>query len=137
MMSALNRFIALHVTASIPIGGAPPALFVWRAYERCYRPDLVIDLTRACSVSSVNPPGNEQPAAEYLGRRMQELGMSVDIQQVEPGRANVIGRIPGQGEATWFSRAIWMLCHRVARRSAIPSVRIWRMARFMGAEVAI
>lgn len=61
--------------------------------------DLVIDLTRELvRIPSVNPPGNEQPAAEYLGRRMQELGMSVDIQQVEPGRANVIGRIHGRGD---------------------------------------
>lgn len=60
--------------------------------------DLVVELTRALiRFQSVNPPGNEQGAAEYLGKRMREFGLEVELQQLEPDRAQVIGRIKGSG----------------------------------------
>lgn len=61
--------------------------------------DLVIELTRELvRFRSVNPPGDEQPVAEYLARRMDALGMDTEIEPLEPGRANVVGRIRGGGE---------------------------------------
>ncbi len=60
--------------------------------------DLVVDLTRELiRFQSVNPPGNEQPAAEYLTQRLRELGLEAEIDEVETGRANVIARLRGQG----------------------------------------
>ncbi|MGH2443940.1 MAG: M20 family metallopeptidase [Chloroflexota bacterium] len=61
--------------------------------------ELVTELTRELvRFPSVNPPGNEQPAAEHLARRMRDLGLEAQIQQLEPDRANVIGRLRGRGE---------------------------------------
>ncbi|MGI8824516.1 MAG: M20 family metallopeptidase [Chloroflexota bacterium] len=60
--------------------------------------DLVIDLTRdLIRFRSVNPPGNEQEVAEFLGQRMEQLGLESRLEPLEPGRANVIGRLPGKG----------------------------------------
>lgn len=56
--------------------------------------ELTRDLVR---FPSVNPPGNEQEPAEYLGRRLVELGIEPEVQILEEGRANVIGRIRGTG----------------------------------------
>ncbi|HLJ66216.1 MAG TPA: M20 family metallopeptidase [Chloroflexota bacterium] len=57
--------------------------------------ELLIQLTRdLIRFRSVNPPGNERPPAEFLGNTMRELGLEVDLQNLEPDRANVIGRIP-------------------------------------------
>jgi succinyl-diaminopimelate desuccinylase len=61
-------------------------------------PDLVVDLTRdLIRFRSVNPPGDEEPVARYLAGRMEEFGIQADVQLIEPGRANLIARLPGNG----------------------------------------
>lgn len=61
--------------------------------------DLVISLTRdLIRFRSVNPPGNEQPVAEFLAGHLGDLGLEAEIQPVEVGRTQVIGRLPGQGD---------------------------------------
>lgn len=61
--------------------------------------NLVIGLTQELiRFPSVNPPGNEQPVAEFLAGRMEEMGIEAEIQPIEEGRANVIGRVRGEGE---------------------------------------
>src|SRR5579872_6997787 len=61
--------------------------------------DLVVELTRALvRFRSINPPGNEQEPAEYLGNHLHRIGLEVDLQQLAPGRSNVLGRLPGAGE---------------------------------------
>jgi succinyl-diaminopimelate desuccinylase len=60
--------------------------------------DLVVELTRELiRFRSVNPPGNERPVAEFLAKRMQELGIEAEIEQLAPDRANVVGRLRGSG----------------------------------------
>jgi succinyl-diaminopimelate desuccinylase len=58
--------------------------------------DLVIGLTRELvQFRSVNPPGNEGAVAEFLAGRLRELGLEAEVQPVEEGRSNLIGRLPG------------------------------------------
>ena len=60
--------------------------------------DLVVELTRELvRFPSVNPPGDEQEVAEFLGGRMSDLGLEVELQPFAPKRANVIGRLRGAG----------------------------------------
>jgi len=58
----------------------------------------------AMTVDLVNlpsPTGGEAVIGDYLARRLGELGMRVRLQEVEPGRNNVIGYLPGkQGRPT-------------------------------------
>lgn len=46
-------------------------------------------------VNLYSPTGAEGAIANYLAGRLKELGMRVQLQEVEPGRNNVIGRLPG------------------------------------------
>lgn len=63
--------------------------------------DLVINLTQELiRFPSVNPPGNEQKVAEFLGGRMADLGLEVELQPIEENRANVIGRLRGGGSGS-------------------------------------
>ena len=50
--------------------------------------DMVKDLANIAS-----PTGGEREVAEYLASRFRELGIRVDLQEVETGRSNVV--------ATW------------------------------------
>ena len=52
-------------------------------------------------VNFYSPTGGEAAIGDYLAGRLKELGMRVQLQEVEPGRNNVIGRWPGkQGTPT-------------------------------------
>jgi len=58
-----------------------------------------IFLTRELiKINTVNPPGNELPAAEFLASWMEKHGYEVHIQKFEKNRGNIIGVIKGSGE---------------------------------------
>ncbi len=56
--------------------------------------DFLKDLLRT---KSVNPPGNEEPVARKVAAMLQSAGVEAEIRSIEPGRANVVARIPGSG----------------------------------------
>ena len=52
----------------------------------------------ACDVINIpSPTGEELQMAEYMQRALQQLGLSVTWQEIEEGRANVVGRWAGSG----------------------------------------
>jgi len=46
---------------------------------------------------TADPPGNEQPAAEYLKKILEADGIPVQILALEPKRPNVVARLKGNG----------------------------------------
>jgi succinyl-diaminopimelate desuccinylase len=56
---------------------------------------LTAELVR---IPSCDPPGGELAVAEFVTRTLREVGISAALDEFMPGRANVIGRIPGRGE---------------------------------------
>ena len=67
-------------------------------------PQLAVDLLRRLvQIDSVNPtlvPGGrgEQEIASFVARVLSDAGIETRLQEVVPGRPNVIGRLPGRGE---------------------------------------
>ena len=59
------------------------------------RDRLVQDALEAVSIPSFT--GEEEAMAEWMAERLRELGLDVQWQQVEDGRANVVGVRPGTG----------------------------------------
>jgi succinyl-diaminopimelate desuccinylase len=55
-------------------------------------------LRRLVATPSVNPPGNERGCAEVLHRALSENGIESQLDEFEPGRCNVIARLPGTSE---------------------------------------
>jgi acetylornithine deacetylase len=49
-------------------------------------------------VDIASPTGEEGPLAEYLLERFRGLGLAAELQEVEPGRNNVVARWTGSGE---------------------------------------
>jgi acetylornithine deacetylase/succinyl-diaminopimelate desuccinylase-like protein len=45
-----------------------------------------------------DPPGNEQPAAEYLKQTLEREGIAVQTFALEPHRPNVVARLKGSGK---------------------------------------
>src|SRR4051812_46592417 len=48
-------------------------------------------------VNIPSPPGDEQALGDYLANRFAELGMAIEIQEVEQRRNNVIATLAGEG----------------------------------------
>ena len=52
----------------------------------------------SCDVINIpSPTGEELGMAVYMRRVFEEMGLEVSWQEVEDGRANVVGRLPGSG----------------------------------------
>ncbi len=57
--------------------------------------DLLSGLIR---FNTVNPPGNERPAQEYLAAHLQAAGFECELLGAEPGRPNLVARLRGGSE---------------------------------------
>lgn len=61
--------------------------------------DEVARLTRdLVRIRSVNPPGDELPAAELLAQRLKGFGFETEVVEVAKNRANVVAVLRGRGE---------------------------------------
>lgn len=59
--------------------------------------ELVIRVTQdLVRIPTVNPPGGEEKACDYLVSLLHGLGVEAAVDPVAPGRANVVARLTGQ-----------------------------------------
>ncbi|CQR51589.1 M20 family metallopeptidase [Paenibacillus riograndensis] len=69
-----------------------------RMVEPVIRSERVIQLLAdLIGFQSVNPGGTEGDAAAYVAKVMRKAGCEVELQEIEPGRPNVIARLKGAG----------------------------------------
>ncbi len=66
--------------------------------------DISIDEKGLCEflqalvrIPSINPPGNEGPAAEMIAGHLRRLGLEIEILGPEPSRPSVLARLKGSG----------------------------------------
>jgi acetylornithine deacetylase/succinyl-diaminopimelate desuccinylase-like protein len=57
--------------------------------------ELLVSLLR---FNTVNPPGNERAAQEYLAAHLSEAGFECELLGAEPERPNLVARLRGAGE---------------------------------------
>ncbi len=48
-------------------------------------------------VNIPSPTGREGEISDFLAQELEKIGLDVRLQEVESGRNNVIGRLPGKG----------------------------------------
>ena len=61
-------------------------------------PELTRLLSELLQIESVNPPGSELLAVDYLDRVLQAEGIATERVPLDDGRASLIARLPGSGE---------------------------------------
>jgi acetylornithine deacetylase/succinyl-diaminopimelate desuccinylase-like protein len=54
-------------------------------------------LARLIGFNTVNPPGNERPAQEFLAGHLSSAGFECELLGAEPGRPNLVARLRGGG----------------------------------------
>ena len=62
-----------------------------------YRQMTLEILERLIATDTTSPPGNEAAAAEYLAGVLRPYGFRTELQEVAPGRANLVATLPGRG----------------------------------------
>jgi acetylornithine deacetylase/succinyl-diaminopimelate desuccinylase-like protein len=55
-------------------------------------------LRRYIQIDTTNPPGNERRAAEFLAGLLETRGIAHAVHESAPGRANIVARLPGEGD---------------------------------------
>ncbi len=68
-------------------------------------------LARLIRFNTVNPPGNERPAQEYLAGHLEQAGFSVELLGAEPGRPNLVARLSAPGAAAEEGPTLCYLGH--------------------------
>lgn len=64
-----------------------------------YSPDPVELLQNLIRIDTTNPPGNELECIQYISSQLEGAGLSTVTLSRQPGRPNLIARLPGQGQA--------------------------------------
>jgi acetylornithine deacetylase/succinyl-diaminopimelate desuccinylase-like protein len=55
-------------------------------------------LQRLVRFNTVNPPGDERPAIEYLEEYVKQAGFSTEVLGAEPERPNLVATLPGEAD---------------------------------------
>ena len=55
-------------------------------------------LQRLVRFNTVNPPGNERPAIEYLAAYLRDAGFEVELLAADDGRPNLVADLAGAGD---------------------------------------
>jgi len=64
--------------------------------EQMKAEDEVVDLCRELlRFDTSNPTSNEQAAADWVAEKLREVGLQPELLAAEPGRTNVVARLPG------------------------------------------
>ncbi len=71
------------------------------------RDEVTSHLQQLIRFNTVNPPGNEIQAANYLKEIVEREGIEAQILESAPGRGNFVARIPGTGNG----RPIMLMAH--------------------------
>jgi len=87
---------------------------------------LTQDLIRFPSVRNQETGGNEKEVAHFLAHLLEEMGLDVVVEEVEPNSPNVLGVLQGQGEGP----CLMFECHTDVVTEGDPSE--WRYGPFEG-----
>jgi len=80
---------------------------------------------RYLQIDTSNPPGNEKPAARYLGSLLEAEGIECEYIETAPNREVLVGRLRGDG-----SKRPLMLCNHT---DVVPvEMQYWEMPAFEG-----
>ena len=75
-----------------------PASLEGLDWERDVYPQAETILRKLVRFRTVNPPGNEKPAARYLAELLRREGLEPELLEGAPGRTNLVCRLTGTGE---------------------------------------
>jgi acetylornithine deacetylase/succinyl-diaminopimelate desuccinylase-like protein len=92
-MAVIRSCIAILFCAWVALGSEPAA------HSRKLNAETLRHFRELLRINTANPPGNETEAARYLANVLDREGVPAKLLALEPGRANLVARIKGDGSA--------------------------------------
>ncbi len=89
--------IAVALAIALCLGSLPGAAAQGLDWD-ALGDEAVALLRHYVRIRTVNPPGNESLAADFFAALFTAVGIGHEIIESEPGRGNVVARLPGNGE---------------------------------------
>lgn len=116
------RMLAIGLTLAILAVPAAAGEPDWPAAEQ----EALKRLVAYLQVDTSNPPGNELRAARFFQEWFEAEGIEVKVYEFEPGRADLVARLPGSGA----ERPLLLMNHTDV---VTANASRWRVAPFSGA----
>src|SRR3954462_13427126 len=93
-MSIIHRRIFRSMLFLLPLmaGGAEPVVDWDKANA-----ETLLHFQSIVRINTSNPPGNETAVVDYLKEVLDREGISYQVFALEPGRANLVARLKGNG----------------------------------------
>lgn len=88
----LVRFLAVFLPLALAAAAAEPSIDWSKVSAEALR-----HFQAVVRIDSTNPPGNETKVTAYLRGVLEKEGIAYKILALEPGRANLVARIKGNG----------------------------------------
>lgn len=98
---ALSVAVAVWSLPALPLQAQEPPTPDWTAIEV----ETLEHFLSLLRLDTSNPPGNETLVVEYLRNVLEREEISVETYALEPNRANLVARIPGNGAKRPFDPA--------------------------------
>src|SRR5215813_2546461 len=92
-MSRTRWILALVVVLTSMVGPAQSQEPDWKAFEE----ETMSHYQALLRFDTMDPPGNEKPAADYLRQVLEKEGIPTKVFSLEPNRPNVVTRLKGNG----------------------------------------
>jgi acetylornithine deacetylase/succinyl-diaminopimelate desuccinylase-like protein len=90
----MRRFIIAQIIAAACLASAAERYPVdWKQVDA----ELLEHFTALLKIDTSNPPGNETKAVNYLRPILEKEGIEVQVLALDPNRANLVARLPGNG----------------------------------------
>lgn len=71
---------------------------VQKAFDLIDEQEAVAFLRSLIAINSVNPPGEETKVAEAIRNHLASAGLDAQLDEVEPGRSNLLASLPGASQ---------------------------------------
>src|SRR5215831_5803548 len=85
----LVAFVSLCLIAAAQTASQPD----WKTFEE----ETMRHFQALLRFETMDPPGNEKPAADYLQQTLEKEGIPTKVFSLEPNRPNVVARLKGNG----------------------------------------
>lgn len=92
-MSLRTKGLAMMALLALPLAAQERYAVDWGKLS----PEILEHFTALLKIDTSNPPGNETRAAELIQKVLAGEGISTKLFALEPGRANLVARIAGNG----------------------------------------
>ncbi|KNB70079.1 succinyl-diaminopimelate desuccinylase [Brevibacillus reuszeri] len=105
---------------------------VQKAIEMINEQEAIAFLRELIAINSVNPPGAETAVAEAIQSHLAQAGIRAEVDEVEPGRSNVLAKLKGTAASNEEQRILVFSGHL----DTVPTGNIpWQHDPFGGERV--